>query len=58
MQENIGKEYFLKENEFIVSKTDKTGKITYCNEPFMRLAKAKLDELLYKPHNINCFGIG
>lgn len=52
MQENIGKEYFLKENEFIVSKTDKTGKITYCNEPFMRLAKARLDELLYKPHNI------
>lgn len=45
-------EYFLNDNEFIVSKTDLTGKITYCNTSFMRLAKAKIEELLHKPHNI------
>lgn len=46
------KQYFVKENEFIVSKTDTKGKITYCNEPFLRIVGAKAADLLGKPHNI------
>lgn len=37
---------------FLVSKTDIHGKITYCNKPFMEIAKLSEQELLGKPHNI------
>ena len=42
----------MKENDFIVSKTDLKGKITYTNKIFMEMAEYKECELLGKPHNI------
>lgn len=46
------KEIFLNENDFIVSKTNKKGIITYCNEIFMHMAAYEEKELLGKNHNI------
>ena len=46
------KERIMRENDFIVSKTDMKGKITYCNEIFMDMAAMTESELLGKPHNI------
>jgi len=45
-------EKVMAEDDFIVSKTDTKGKITYCNEIFMDMAGAVESELLGKPHNI------
>ena len=45
-------ERILDEHDFIVSKTDKAGRITYCNRVFMDLAEYKEEELLGQPHNI------
>ncbi len=45
-------EKVMQEDDFIVSKTDKKGRITYCNEIFMDMAGASEEELLGKPHNI------
>jgi PAS domain S-box-containing protein len=42
----------MAENDFIVSKTDLSGKITYCNKIFMNMAEYSEDELLGKPHSI------
>ena len=42
----------LGENDFIVSKTDKKGRLTYVNKIFMDLAEYDEEELLGKPHNI------
>jgi len=42
----------LKENDFIVSKTDTKGRITYVNKIFMDIADYTEEELLGKPHNI------
>ncbi len=42
----------LQENDFIVSKTDLKGRITYVNKIFMEMAEYSEDELLGKPHNI------
>lgn len=39
-------------DDFIVSKTDTKGRITYCNKIFMKLAEYSEKELLGKPHNI------
>jgi len=39
-------------NDFLVSKTDLKGKITYCNQIFMKVAGYTEEELLGKPHNI------
>ncbi len=39
-------------NDFLVSKTDLKGRITYCNQIFMKVAGYSEDELLGKPHNI------
>ncbi len=39
-------------NDFLVSKTDLKGKITYCNQIFMKVAGYSEDELIGKPHNI------
>jgi len=44
--------YDLKPNDFIVSKTDLKGRITYCNKIFMELAKYSEEELIGAPHNI------
>jgi len=42
----------MKDNDFIVSKTNAKGIITYCNEVFMEMAAYKESELLGKNHNI------
>ncbi|MDT8338402.1 MAG: PAS domain-containing protein [Sulfurimonas sp.] len=42
----------MADNDFIVSKTDLKGKITYCNKIFMEMAEYKEEELLGKPHSI------
>jgi len=42
----------LKENDFIVSKTDLKGNITYCNQIFMDMAEFSEEELIGAPHNI------
>lgn len=42
----------INENDFIVSKTDLKGKITYCNRIFMDMAEYSEEELLGAPHNI------
>ncbi len=42
----------LNDNDFIVSKTDLRGKITYCNRIFMEMAEYEEEELLGAPHNI------
>lgn len=40
------------EDEFLVSKTDVTGRITYANNVFCRLALYEEHELLGQPHSI------
>lgn len=47
-----GVERHFRDDELIVSKTDLQGRITYCNDVFMRVAGYKEAELLGKPHNI------
>ena len=42
----------MNENDFIVSKTDTKGRITYVNKIFMDMAEYTEEELLGKPHNI------
>ena len=42
----------MNDNDFIVSKTDLKGKITYCNRIFMDMAEYEEEELLGQPHNI------
>jgi PAS domain S-box-containing protein len=42
----------MKEGDFIVSKTDLKGRLTYVNKIFMEMAGYTEEELLGKPHNI------
>ncbi len=42
----------MQENDFIVSKTDLKGRITYVNKIFMEMAEYTEEELLGKPHSI------
>ncbi len=42
----------LRPDDFIVSKTDTKGRITYVNRIFIDLAEYTEEELLGKPHNI------
>ncbi len=42
----------MREDDFIVSKTDTKGRITYCNEIFMDMAQMPESDLLGKPHNV------
>ena len=42
----------MQENDFIVSKTDTKGRITYTNKIFMEMAEYTEKELLGKPHSI------
>lgn len=46
------REITLKDDEFIVSKTDIKGRITYANRVFMRIANYSEDQLLGTQHNI------
>ena len=45
-------EKVMQYNDFIVSKTDKKGIITYCNEIFMYMAGYKESELIRENHNL------
>jgi PAS domain S-box-containing protein len=47
-----GKERHFSPEEFIVSKTDTKGLITYANDVFLRVSDYRLDELIGKPHNL------
>ncbi len=47
-----GNEKKLAPGDFIISKTDTTGKITYCNRIFIELSGYREQELLKKPHSI------
>jgi len=42
----------LNENDFIVSKTDTKGRLTYVNKIFIDMAEYDEEDLLGKPHNI------
>jgi len=42
----------MQEHDFIVSKTDLKGRITYVNQIFMSMADYSEEELLGQPHNI------
>ncbi|MEW8505874.1 MAG: PAS domain-containing protein [Candidatus Thiodiazotropha sp.] len=46
------REIFMDENDFIVSKTDLKGRITYANRIFMKIAGYSESELLGVQHNI------
>lgn len=46
------REIALKDDEFIVSKTDTKGRITYANRVFMQIANYPEDQLLGVQHNI------
>lgn len=46
-----GKEVTFGAEEIIVSKTDLTGRITYANDVFLRVAGYAEDEVLGQPHN-------
>ncbi len=46
------RERIMQDDDFIVSKTDTKGRITYCNEIFMDMAQMRESELLGKPHNV------
>ncbi len=48
----IEKEVFLKEEDFIVSKTDLKSRILYGNKIFIKISGWDEEELLGKPHNI------
>ncbi|HUX91048.1 MAG TPA: methyl-accepting chemotaxis protein [Gallionellaceae bacterium] len=45
-------EHSLKEGEFIVSKTNLKGQITYANRPFLEISGFSEEELIGAPHNI------
>ncbi len=48
----INKEKILSENDFVVSKTDTKGYITYCNRIFVEMAGWSRFELIGANHNI------
>ncbi|MET0089777.1 MAG: PAS domain-containing protein [Candidatus Thiodiazotropha sp.] len=55
MKSNVvptNREILMDENDFIVSKTDLKGRITYANRVFMRIAGYSERELLNVQHNI------
>jgi len=45
-------ERVMNKEDFIISKTDTKGKITYCNEIFMDMSMMSEEELLGKAHSI------
>lgn len=42
----------FQDDEIIVTKTDKAGRITYANRTFLRVAALSEDQTLGKPHNL------
>ena len=51
-KEMAGSELTFRDDEFIVSKTDLKGKITYGNDLFIKISGYTEEELLGAPHNI------
>ncbi len=47
-----GKEVIFGDHELIVSKTDLTGRLTYCNDVFLRIAGYTERECLGQPHSM------
>ena len=47
-----GRERFFDDDEIIVSKTDLTGKLTYANEVFLRIADYTEAEVIGMPHSM------
>ena len=47
-----GREAQFRDGELIVSKTDVKGRITYCNDVFLRVAGFEEQELIGAPHSI------
>ncbi|MEA3372448.1 MAG: PAS domain-containing protein [Campylobacterota bacterium] len=48
----MSREYVLKDDDFLVSQTDKSGRILFANEDFCRVAGYTIDELVGKAHSI------
>lgn len=48
----VGLELTFDDQDFIVSKTDLSGKIIYCNEVFINISEYSEAELLNQPHSI------
>ncbi len=46
------REIMMRDDDFIVSKTDAVGKLTYCNSIFIEFSGYSEQELLGKQHNI------
>jgi len=46
------KEIVMRDNDFIVSKADAKGRLTYCNQIFIEFSGFSEQELLGQPHNI------
>jgi len=51
-QEPTQRERVMREDDFIVSKTDLKGRITYCNRVFIEFSGFEANELLGQQHNI------
>ncbi|WP_181703576.1 PAS domain-containing protein [Chthonobacter albigriseus] len=47
-----GRESPFFENEFIVTKTDMKGRLTYANDVFLRVSRFNSNDVIGKPHNI------
>ncbi|RKO65453.1 histidine kinase [Campylobacter sp. P255] len=48
----MSREKILEPDTLITSKTDLKGNIIYANDDFLKYAGYKMQEILYKPHNI------
>lgn len=49
---STGQDRQLADNDLIVTKTDLQGRLTYCNDVFLRISATTEAEALGKPHNI------
>ncbi|KDD16336.1 methyl-accepting chemotaxis protein [Bordetella bronchiseptica] len=47
-----GHEFVLQDDQYLISKTDLKGRITYCNPAFIAISGFSREELLGQPHNI------
>ncbi|VFR18254.1 probable methyl-accepting chemotaxis protein [plant metagenome] len=45
-------EFVLQDDQYLISKTDLKGRITYCNPAFLAISGFSREELLGQPHNI------
>lgn len=48
----MNEEKKFSDNQLIISKTDKSGKITYGNEVFIEISGYRSEELIHQPHSI------